>query len=71
MTAEIQTHMPDKRYSYGMPALKGLTMKFQGIRFLLTDTSSSYFFFAGLIIFTRTSVASVFFALSSSSKIRV
>ncbi len=53
--------------SWGNP----VTYILEGNRYLLAGTSSAGFFYAGLIIFAITSVASVTFALSSAKKIKV
>lgn len=53
--------------SWGNP----VTYILEGNRYLLAGTSSIGFFFAGLLIFTLTSFASVTFALSGANKIKV
>lgn len=53
--------------SWGNP----VTYILEGNRYLLAGTSPAAFFYAGLIIFSVTSVFSVLFALSGASKIKI
>jgi len=53
--------------SWGNP----VTYILEGNRFLLAGTSSSSFFYIGLLIFSITSIFSIIFALSSANKIKL
>jgi ABC-2 type transport system permease protein len=53
--------------SWGNP----VTYILEGNRYLLAGTSSAGFFYAGLLIFSITSVFSIIFALSSANKIKI